>query len=163
HMRLIAFDDHGNPALGARIGAELINLTGEGLPASLEEFLRGGSAAQEAAERLLRRNVERRPISGLRYLPPVRRPAKAIAVGLSYRDHASESAFAVPDYPVLFQRFPSSWVGHQEPLVRPALSLQLDYEGELAVIIGRPGRRIDVRHALEHVAGYSLFNDGSIR
>jgi len=99
----------------------------------------------------------------LTYLPPVRCPSKAIAVGLNYREHAGESSFDVPGYPVLFQRFPSSWVAHREPMVRPELSLQFDYEGELAVIIGRPGRRIDVRHALEHVAGYSLFNDGSIR
>src|SRR5262249_24835015 len=134
-----------------------------GLPDSLEKFLRGGTAAQEAAERLVRGRTERRPISGLTYLPPVRCPSKAIAVGLNYREHAGESSFDVPGYPVLFQRFPSSWVAHREPMVRPELSLQFDYEGELAVIIGRPGRRIDVRHALEHVAGYSLFNDGSIR
>jgi 2-keto-4-pentenoate hydratase/2-oxohepta-3-ene-1,7-dioic acid hydratase in catechol pathway len=162
-MRFIAFDDNGTPALGARNGEELVNLTEQGLPDSLEEFLRGGASAFEVAERIQRRSTKRRPVANLIYLPPLRYPAKAIAVGLNYRDHASESKFEAPSYPVLFQRFPSSWVAHRAAIVRPLVSEQFDYEGELVAVIGRRGRHIQPRHALEHVAGYSIFNDGSIR
>ena len=70
---------------------------------------------------------------------------------------------AVPTYPVLFHRYPSSWVGHGQPLVRPRVSTQFDYEGELVVVIGKAGRYIPKERALEYVAGYSVFNDGSVR
>ncbi len=90
-------------------------------------------------------------------------PSKAIAVGLNYIDHAAESKFEPPTYPVLFHRFPSSWVGHSQPIVRPHVSTQFDYEGELLVVIGKAGRYIKKGKALNHVAGYSVFNDGSIR
>ena len=90
-------------------------------------------------------------------------PEKIICFGLNYREHASESGFEAPTYPALFGRFPSSLIGHNAPIVRPDVSDQLDYEGELVAIIGKPGRNIPVERALEHVAGYSIFNDASIR
>ena len=103
------------------------------------------------------------PLDGLRYLPPVANPAKAFAIGLNYLDHAAESNFEPPKYPVVFQRYASSWVGHNEPLVRPKVSTQFDYEAEFVAVIGRAGRYIPEERALEYVAGYSIFNDGSIR
>jgi 2-keto-4-pentenoate hydratase/2-oxohepta-3-ene-1,7-dioic acid hydratase in catechol pathway len=162
-MRLVAFDNNGCPALGVREGEEIVDLTEQGLPASLEEFLRAGAEAREAAERAQRRATKRQSTRDLIYLPPLQFPRKAIAVGLNYRDHASESKFEVPTYPALFHRFPTSWVAHRASLVQPSLSQQFDYEGELVVVIGRGGRHIETRHALEHVAGYSIFNDGSVR
>lgn len=99
----------------------------------------------------------------LRLLPPVLQPAKALAVGLNYKDHAAESNFAAPKHPVVFQRFPSSWVAHGQSLVRPAISVQFDYEAEVVAVIGKAGRGIAIDDALSHVAGYSLFNDGSVR
>jgi 2-keto-4-pentenoate hydratase/2-oxohepta-3-ene-1,7-dioic acid hydratase in catechol pathway len=162
-MRIVSFLDSQIPALGARLGDEVINLTAAGLPNTLESFLALGAAGIDAANRAIG-NVERRlALSALTLLAPARAPAKAIAVGLNYTDHATESNFAAPTYPVLFNRYPSSWVGHGTPIIRPRVSSQFDYEGELVVIIGKPGRYIDKSDALDYVAGYSIFNEGSIR
>lgn len=94
---------------------------------------------------------------------PFRSPGKIVCVGLNYVDHAAESGFKPPAYPTLFTRFASSLVGPNEPIIRPRESEQLDYEGELVVVIGKTGRRIGKSAALDHVAGYSVFNDASIR
>ncbi len=163
-MRLIAFkNDAGAPALGARIGDELVDLTALGLPSSLDELLRQGDAGIRVAKDAIVRATKRRPLVGLVYLPPVLNPAKAFAIGLNYVDHATESKFEPPKFPVIFHRYPSSWVAHGEALVRPKVSTQFDYEAEFVAVIGKPGRYISKDKALEHVAGYSLFNDGSIR
>ena len=102
-------------------------------------------------------------LSKIEYLPPFASPENVICVGLNYSEHAAESGFEVPNYPALFGRFPSSLIGHKAPIVRPRVSEQLDYEGELVAIIGKGGRNIPKERALEHVAGYSIFNDASIR
>ena len=162
-MRFIAYLNEQGPALGARVGEELIELTALGLPATLDELLRQGEAGLMAAREAAARAKTRRPLAGIRYLPPVLNPAKAFAIGLNYIDHAAESNFDAPKYPVVFQRYASSWVAHDVPLVRPKVSTQFDYEAELVAVIGKGGRYIAKERALEHVAGYSLFNDGSIR
>lgn len=97
------------------------------------------------------------------FLPPLGRPPKIICVGLNYVDHTAETGFVQPEYPTLFARFSSSLIGDRAPLVKPVASDQFDFEGELAVIIGRGGRSISNEHALSHVFGYSLFNDASLR
>jgi acylpyruvate hydrolase len=102
-------------------------------------------------------------MSSVLRLPPIPTPEKIICVGLNYLDHTSESGFVQPDYPTLFTRVNSSLVGDGAPIVRPKASEQLDYEGELVAIIGRGGRHIKRADALDHVAGYSIFNDASIR
>jgi 2-keto-4-pentenoate hydratase/2-oxohepta-3-ene-1,7-dioic acid hydratase in catechol pathway len=162
-MRLLAFKHKGQPALGLRLDQEVVNLTAEGLPATLDELLRAGPEGLAAAKRAGEKARTRLPLAGIEWLAPVQSPSKAIAVGLNYVDHAAEGNFEPPKYPVLFHRYPSSWVGHGQPLVRPHVSTQFDYEGELVVVIGKAGRYIDKDRALDHVGGYSLFNDGSIR
>jgi len=162
-MRIAAFQSNGRPAIGLRLDQEIVNLTAEGLPATLDELLRAGPEGLTAAKRAGASARSRLPLADIDWLPPVQMPSKAIAVGLNYVDHAAEGNFEPPKYPVLFHRFPSSWVGHGQPLVRPHVSTQFDYEGELVVVIGKAGRYIDKGRALDHVAGYSLFNDGSIR
>ncbi|HSV84833.1 MAG TPA: fumarylacetoacetate hydrolase family protein [Ramlibacter sp.] len=164
-MRIIAFlNDRGQPALGARTdGDSLLDLTAAGAPATLDEVLRQGEAGFAALRQALERATVRRPLAGLRFLPPVQQPAKAFAIGLNYSDHAAESKFDVPKHPVVFQRYSSSWVAHGQPLVRPHVSTQFDYEAELVAVIGKGGRYIAKDKALDHVAGYSVFNDGSIR
>jgi len=97
------------------------------------------------------------------FLPPVVSPPKIICVGLNYADHTKESSLEQPDYPTLFLRAASSLIGHDVPIERPQCSDSLDYEGELAVVIGVGGRHISREAALEHVFGYSVFNDASIR
>lgn len=103
-------------------------------------------------------------MTGLRLLPPVSVPGKVICVGLNYVDHAKESPYeGIPKYPAFFPRFSSSLIADGDPIIRPFISEELDFEGELAVIIGKPGRHIAEEDALDHVAGYSVFNDASIR
>ena len=164
-MRFIAFiNAQGQPALGVATRADdLVDITALGLPATLDELLRQGDAGMRAARAVVERATTRVPRAGLKLLPPIAHPAKAFAIGLNYIDHAAESNFEPPKHPVVFQRYPSSWVAHDQPLVRPHVSTQFDYEAELVAVIGKPGRYIAKEQALSHVAGYSIFNDGSIR
>ena len=97
------------------------------------------------------------------FLPVLPAPEKIMCAGLNYADHSAESGFKQPDYPALFPRFSSSLVGHKAPIIRPLASDTLDFEGEVAAIIGRGGRHIPKATALDHVAGYALFNDASVR
>ena len=96
-------------------------------------------------------------------LPPLMRAGKFLCVGLNYKAHVEESGMQMPDYPTVFARFNSGLVGHGQPLVKPKSSDKFDYESELAVVIGKAGRHIPLERALDHVAGYTIFNDGSIR
>ena len=163
-MRFIAFlDDHDKPALGVRFGQEVVDITALGQPATLDELLTRGAEGLRSARATAERASARLKLAALRLFPPVRNPSKAFAIGLNYVDHAAESKFDLPKYPVIFQRFPSSWVAHGEPLIRPRVSERFDYEAELVAVIGNAGRYIPKERALEHVAGYSLFNDGSVR
>jgi acylpyruvate hydrolase len=97
------------------------------------------------------------------FLTPILRPRKVICAGLNYRLHAEESPFPIPSHPTFFARFATSLSGHLSSLIHPQTSGQFDYEGEMAVIVGRGGRRIDRSRALEHVLGYSIFNDCTAR
>jgi len=97
------------------------------------------------------------------YLPSIPNPEKIICVGVNYRPHVEEMGRDIPDHPVLFVRFAESLVGHQASIVKPSASEQYDFEGELAIVIGRKARHIDRDNALEYVAGYTCFMDGSIR
>ena len=96
------------------------------------------------------------------FLPPFE-PGKIICIGLNYADHTAESGMEQPSYPTVFARFASSLVAHDQPLVRPRISDQLDYEGEMVAVIGTRGRDISETDALSHVCGYSVFNDASVR
>jgi 2-keto-4-pentenoate hydratase/2-oxohepta-3-ene-1,7-dioic acid hydratase in catechol pathway len=114
----------------------------------------------------LNRFIDRRPdyqIEEVTLLPPVPDSRRIICIGLNYRAHIEETGSISPAHPILFSRHPGSLVGCGTPLVRPKMSEQFDFEGELALVIGRPGRHIPPETALEHVAGYACFNDGSIR
>jgi 2-keto-4-pentenoate hydratase/2-oxohepta-3-ene-1,7-dioic acid hydratase in catechol pathway len=133
-----------------------------GYPGELSTILLGGTQAlMRAAEQLRKGAVV--DLNSINYLPPVGRPGKILCLGINYRAHGQEAGIAAPPRPTVFVRFPSSLVGHRAALVRPKVSVQFDYEGELAVVVGKGGRHIPVEKALEHVAGYTIFNDGSIR
>lgn len=102
-------------------------------------------------------------LSEVELLPPVPDPDKIIGFGFNYREHVLESGQEIPKNPSIFIRLANTLVGHGSPLVRPRLSADLDYEVELAVIVGRAGRHIPLSDAMAHVAGYSCFNDASVR
>lgn len=161
-MRLLNYLNNGKAALGAHAGDNIVDLTA--VAASVDALLAMGPSGLEKAKEAVAKAGAATPFKGVKLLPPVLNPSKAIAVGLNYIDHAAESPYKdAPKYPVLFHRFPSSWVAHDEALIKPKVSDSFDYEAELAVIIGKAGRHIAKDKALEHVVGYSLFNDGSIR
>jgi len=102
-------------------------------------------------------------LDAVRLLPPVPDPAKILCVGLNYGAHIRETGNEPPPKPLIFVRFASSQVAHLQPILRPRVSTRLDYEGELAVIIGRRGRYVPRTEAMGLVAGYTCFNDGSVR
>jgi len=164
-MRLIAFiNEQGQPALGTRVDAEhLLDLTSAGAPSTLDEVLLQGPQGWEQLRRSQEKATKRVALAGLKWLPPILNPGKAFAIGLNYIDHAAESNFEPPKHPVVFHRYRSSWVAHNDLLIRPHVSTQFDFEAELVAVIGKAGRYIPKEKALEHVAGYSIFNDGSIR
>lgn len=163
-MKLIAFRRDAGPRLGALLGDRVVDLTALGGPADLDSVLAEGGDAFARLSALVRDDRDSFPAAEITaWLPPVARPSKAIAVGLNYVDHAAEGNFEPPKYPILFSRYPTSWVGHAAPLIRPKVSTAFDYEGELVVVIGKGGRYISKADALSHVAGYSIFNEGSVR
>lgn len=111
----------------------------------------------------LRNTVAPEPLASIVPDLPVSRPGKIICLGLNYVDHIKEGGYDVPSYPALFMRATTSMIPAGAPMVRPSCSEQLDYEAELMVIIGKGGKHIAEADALDHVFGYTLFNDGSVR
>jgi 2-keto-4-pentenoate hydratase/2-oxohepta-3-ene-1,7-dioic acid hydratase in catechol pathway len=103
------------------------------------------------------------PLDKITFAPVIPDPGKIICVGLNYRDHVAETGRTVTEKPALFVRFPCSQVGHLQPIVKPKVSDDFDYEGELALVIGKEGRHIPASRALDHIAGYSCYNEGSVR
>lgn len=164
-MRFIAFAQRGRKGLA--VATEDGSFRGlfeddANYPGPLDQIIAGaGSGLKAAAGKLATGN--KIDTGSIDYLPPLPTPGKIICVGLNYQDHAAESSMAAPDYPTLFARFASSMIGHDAALLRPKESDKLDFEGELVAVIGRRGRRIDKAKAHDYVAGYSIFNDGSIR
>jgi 2-keto-4-pentenoate hydratase/2-oxohepta-3-ene-1,7-dioic acid hydratase in catechol pathway len=136
---------------GARLGgsSDLHALMQQGRLDSLEQF---ASAAADYRQ------------DEIRFLPVIPSPAaKILCIGINYRPHMLEMGREPPDYPVVFVRFGSSLVGHDEPLIKPRVSDKFDFEGELAVIIGKRARHVRRDRALDHVAGFTCLNDGSVR
>jgi 2-keto-4-pentenoate hydratase/2-oxohepta-3-ene-1,7-dioic acid hydratase in catechol pathway len=129
--------------------------------ATLREAIAKGTiiTAANAAQRA----QEGQPLSAVTLQPPIPNPEKVICIGLNYRDHAAEAGQKLPEHPSVFVRLTNTLTPHGGALVRPNISDNFDYEGEVAVIIGKPGRHISRSSALEHVFGYACFNDGSIR
>jgi 2-keto-4-pentenoate hydratase/2-oxohepta-3-ene-1,7-dioic acid hydratase in catechol pathway len=101
--------------------------------------------------------------SDITWLPVIPNPDKIFCVGLNYQDHVVETGRDNTENPAIFVRFPESQLGHKQPMIRPRESTQLDYEAEIAIIIGKPGRRISQKDSWSYVAGYSCYNDGSVR
>jgi 2-keto-4-pentenoate hydratase/2-oxohepta-3-ene-1,7-dioic acid hydratase in catechol pathway len=166
-MRFVSFSKNSGAALGVRLGDEVADLSvaAPGGPQDLLTVIAAGeSGFQQAKTAAEGAGADARiPYAGLELLPPMHNPSKIICLGLNYVDHAAEGGWEAADYPTLFMRGPSSLVGHGQPIVRPRVSEQLDYEAELVAIIGKRVRHVSEADALDAVAGYSCFNDASIR
>ncbi|MEP1354618.1 MAG: fumarylacetoacetate hydrolase family protein [Tateyamaria sp.] len=153
---------HG-PAVYGVEGEKAINLTA--LDASVGTDLMGLINDPALAESVAAKMADAPsvPVSSITPALPVAQPGTIICLGLNYTDHIKEGGYEIPDYPALFMRGKNSIMAAGSPLVRPACSIQLDYEAELMLIIGKGGRHISEEDALDHVFGYTVFNDGSVR
>ena len=159
-MRFISFAHGSRAACGLVEGDHILVDPGSSYP-DLKTVLEQGAlddfakACASSGQRVARREVK--------YLPLIPNPGKILCVGHNYEEHRQETGRAKTQYPSLFVRFADTLIGHEAPIVRPPFSTSLDYEGELAVVIGRGGFRIQPEDALNLVAGYACFNDASIR
>ena len=158
-MRLARVTKDGRTGLASRSGDQVTASFDTGV-ADLDAHIAAGTLADAGAKAAAGETVDQ---ASLTFLPPVVRPSKIICLGLNYRDHAEEAGLGIPEFPVLFARFPSSLIGHGAPIILPKVSSQLDWEAELVVVLGKGGKHIAEADALDHVAGYSVFNDASIR
>lgn len=135
-----------------------------GAPATLADFLAAGLATSDAGRALLERDfAEGTPLGALDLLPVSPDPRNIVAVGVNYREHATETHDVVPDFPLIFSKFTSSIAAHGTPIRIPPACAQPDYEAELGVVIGRPAFEVAVEDALDHVGGYVAFDDVSAR
>jgi 2-keto-4-pentenoate hydratase/2-oxohepta-3-ene-1,7-dioic acid hydratase in catechol pathway len=162
-MRVVSFERGGRPGIGIVAAAGIIDASQHlsGRPDNLREVLLAGGL--DGLRSLAGREADF-AADAVRYRALIDDPAaKFLCVGINYMPHIKEMGRERPDHPVIFVRFASSLVGHEEPMIKPRASEQFDFEGELAVIIGKRARHVPRARALEHVAGYSCFNDGSIR
>ena len=161
-MRYLSYrGEDGAARFGMTDGESVFDLVGQA--AGLVDFLAQPAAAIAAALAAARAAGPTQRLDRTMFLPVVPVPGKVVCLGLNYADHAREGGFAVPDYPALFVRVTSSLVGAGEPIIRPRQSESLDYEAELAVVIGRRGKRVPGAEALDYIAGYTAFNDASVR
>ncbi|MBU6225497.1 MAG: fumarylacetoacetate hydrolase family protein [Burkholderiales bacterium] len=168
-MRFLSFEANGQAGIGwvkDILATNFVDLAlaAPELPRNLKDLIctPGGLAAADAAARNAPSNAVK-AISSVTMLPLITNPGKIVCMGLNYADHAKEGGNARPEYPSFFLRGNTSMVGHNQPIVRPKVSTQLDYEAELAVIIGKKARHLSAENALDCIAGYSCFNDASIR
>jgi 2-keto-4-pentenoate hydratase/2-oxohepta-3-ene-1,7-dioic acid hydratase in catechol pathway len=169
-MRILAFDKSGNPTLGVRRGDEIVDLSvaASDLPGDLPALLASGDDAMASVKAAVdgASGDAIRSAEGLTYHPTIWNPGKIICVGLNYAAHAAEAqsdTSTVQEYPSLFLRVTTTLVGHEQSLVVPKASSNLDYEAEMVAVIGKSGSGVSKANALKYVAGYSIFNEGSVR
>jgi 2-keto-4-pentenoate hydratase/2-oxohepta-3-ene-1,7-dioic acid hydratase in catechol pathway len=168
-MRLFTFEKAGKPAVGllrSENPTDFIDLELAGYAFCNDMVaLLNQPDWQKSIDLILKDHPAQsvQPLAGVRFLPLVPNPGKIICVGLNYADHAKEGGHATPDHPSFFLRVNSSQVAHQQAMLVPRASAKLDYEAELAVVIGKKARHLTLENALDCVAGYSCYNDGSVR
>jgi len=161
-MKLISFRRNGAAGFGATDGRDVIDLTGRiGQAADLRGLLEIDGI--ERARAYCASAPADFSLSDCTLLPVVPNPSKVICLAINYKAHAIESGRDLPKQPVVFHRHAASLTAHNAPLIRPEVSDWLDWEGELAVVIGKGGGHIEPADALDHVAGYTCFNEASIR
>ncbi|MES2939660.1 MAG: fumarylacetoacetate hydrolase family protein [Pseudomonadota bacterium] len=165
-MRICSVLSRGKRTIAARRGGELVDVSAQNpdAPTGMEGFLALPDARQRI-DRALRTQSGAYLLdpAEVSFLPVVERPGKLLCLGLNYKDHAAEIGMPVPDYPILFMRSATSLAGHDTPMVLPRLSQQLDFEAELAVVIGKRAHNVKAADAHDHVFGVACFNDGSLR
>lgn len=162
-MKLLSFKIAGAETFGAVVEGGVIDLkraTGNRY-ADLKSLLSAGAVSE--VEALIAGKSADYSLDEIEYLPVIPNPDKIFCIGINYGTHMMETSKVVPEAPVVFVRFANSQIGHLQPFLAPPESTQVDWEGEIAVIIGKTGRRIAEDKAWEYIAGYAPYNDGSMR
>lgn len=162
-MKLASFTHQGRAAYGVALGDHYLVPPADFLSRfpDLASVLRAGALAElEAAVRSSGTQVQ---LDAVQALPVIPSPGKIFCVGLNYKTHVAEMKRADADYPAIFVRFADSLIAAGDTMLRPAFSERFDYEGELAIVIGKGGRNIAQADAFDHIAGYACFNDGTVR
>jgi len=168
-MKIVGFETKAGTRLGVVEGGQVIDIreADAKAPSDLGEWLRSSGGDLKPLTELARRApaAARRPLEGLTYALPVAKPGKIVCLGLNYLDHIKEGTQRdnVPKFPTIFMRSTTSLAAHAQALLRPTMTDSFDYECELVVIIGRRAKHLTMANALSCIAGYSCFNDGSIR
>ncbi|MDM0066301.1 fumarylacetoacetate hydrolase family protein [Variovorax sp. J31P207] len=162
-MKLISYQHNGADSYGAVVGDRVVDLRrafGE-RAADLKALIAAGLLGE--AGRVVAAAEPGPKLDEVRLLPVIPNPGKIVCVGLNYGEHVRETGREITEQPTLFLRVAESQLAHGEDIVLPPESTRLDYEGEIAVVIGKAGRRIAEQDAWDHIAGYACYNDGSIR
>lgn len=174
-MKLITYQLNGETKLGALSGDNVIDLAraytaispNDSFPSDMIALLNEGEAGLAKAKAALDAGEQaatyQTPVTAVTFLPPVVRPGKVIALGRNYAEHAKEGGAEVPEHPMWFHKTHTSLNGHLQPIIIPPGTSKVDYEGELAVIIGKTCKFVTVEDALDYVAGYAVANDVSAR
>ena len=160
-MRLVTYKANGRVSYGAVVDGGVVDLAKRLPHASLKALLAAGAIPD--ATRAVAGQTADIKLDAIVFLPPIPDPDKIICIGLNYDEHRKETGREKTAYPTLFTRFADTQVGHGQALVKPKSTSQFDYEGELAIVIGKRGRHVPKERALEYVAGYSCYHDGSVR
>jgi 2-keto-4-pentenoate hydratase/2-oxohepta-3-ene-1,7-dioic acid hydratase in catechol pathway len=161
-MKFASFRINGTTSWGLIDGVEAVDLGAltRGRFADLKSVIAAAALAEVAA---LAAKALRHPLARIAWLPVIPNPDKILCIGLNYETHRKETGRAEVENPTVFGRFANSQTGHLANIIRPRVSKDLDFEGELAVIIGKPGRYISRQDAWGHIAGYACYNEGSVR
>lgn len=161
-MKIASFTHKGRSSYGI-VNGDSVSDAGAVLGQRYPDLRSVLESSEGLAELAALRDAPALHVQQIEWLPVIPNPDKVLCVGLNYLKHIVETGREVPKHPTLFTRFASAQIGHDQPLISPKASTAFDFEGEFAVVIGKAGRHISKANALEHIAGYSLFNDGSIR
>lgn len=163
-MRFVTYSRNGQPRLAVVRDSQLVDVldADSTLPSSMTDLFALGQAG---LQRVAQATGRAKPMAreGLRLLAPIPRPEKVICIGLNYADHAAESGQAIPEEPVVFNKFVTAVRAHEDEITLPRISSKVDYEAELVVVIGKGGKNIPQQRAMEHVGGYTCGHDVSAR
>lgn len=163
-MKLATFTYQNQTRIGAVVDNEIVDgLANSSLPTDMITFLEQGETAKAILQNLIESNQHRLPLADVQLLSPIPRPRKFLGIGLNYADHVDETGLEKPEYPMFFTKQSSCVIGHGAAIEIPPVSEKVDYEGELAFVIGKKCKNVSVEKAHEVIAGFTIANDVTVR
>lgn len=161
-MKLVTFIHNGKTQVGAVTDEGIVAASGE-LPSDMKSFLAAGDSARTALQTAIANGAPRIAIDEVKLLAPIPRPGKFLGIGLNYADHISETGRDKPEYPTFFTKQSTCVIGVGEAIHCPKISEKVDYEGELAFVIGTRCKHVPLQQAAQMIAGYTICNDVTVR